>query len=175
MRTRRQQEKSSNHVDKVTVDVETYQCKKPVKCSQDWIPELGLSQSDRDIILNPVGWVTDSVVDASQKLLKCTSPVPGLEPVACGLTMSYTVQPGEFVQILNTGNHHWVTASAIGVPHPVVRVYDSKYSSAGTSLEAQISSMICTQEENVILEFMDVPVQAGILYIQSCIIIIKVQ
>ena len=162
MRTRRQQAKSSNYVDSVTVNVETYQCKKPAERSRDWIPELGLSQSDRDTLLNPVGWVTDSVVDASQKLLKCTSPVPGLEPVACGLTMSYTVQPGEFVQILNTGN---VTASAIGVPHPVIRVYDSKYSSAGTSLEAQISSMICTQEENVTLEFMDVPIQAGILYI----------
>ena len=70
MRTQRQQAKSSNYVDSVTVDVEMYQCKKPAECSRDWIPELGLSQSDRDTLLNPVGWVTDSVVDASQKLLK---------------------------------------------------------------------------------------------------------
>ena len=78
MWTRQQQAKSSNYADSVTVNVETYQCKKPAECSRDCIPELGLSQSDRDTLLNAVEWVTDSVVDASQKLLKCTSPVPGL-------------------------------------------------------------------------------------------------
>ena len=114
--------------------------------------------------MNPVGWLTDSIVDAAQKLLKGTSSVPGLESVACGLTMSCSVQRGEFIQILNTGKDHWVTVSSIGVRHPVVRVYDSKCSAAGTSLEGQISSMVYTKEEHVGLEFMDVPIQAGILY-----------
>ena len=39
-----------------------------------------------------------------------------------------------------------------------MRVYNSLYSSAGTRLEAQISSLIQTE---ISLEFMDVPVQAG--------------
>ena len=159
----RRQRNNVNHVNQEEpVCVETYKCNKPSECCQEWIPELGLSKSDRETLLNPVGWLTDSIVDAAQKLLKDISPVPGLESVACGLTMSFTIQRGDFVQILNTGKGHWVTASSNGTPHPVVCIYDSLYSSAGTTLESQIAGLIHTQEPNIYLEFMDVPVQAGI-------------
>ena len=47
--------------------------------------------------------------------------------------MSFSIQRGDFVQILNTGKGHWVTAASIGAPPCVVRVYDSLYSSAGTA------------------------------------------
>jgi len=67
----------------------------------------------------------------------------------------------EFVQILNTGEGHWVTVSTIGTSHPLVCVFDSLYSSAGTRLEAQIASLIHTEKPEICLEFMDVPVQAG--------------
>ena len=52
--------------------------------------------------------------------------------------------------------------ASIGAPPGVVHIYDSLYSSAGTALESQIASMIHTQEPSFSLEFMDVPVQAGI-------------
>ena len=103
----------------------------------------------------------DSIIDAAQKLFKQISPVSGLESVPCGLTMTFAVQPGEFVQILNTRHGHWVTVSMIGVAHPTVHVYDSLYSSAGTCLEAQISSLIQIEKPEISLEFVDVPVQAG--------------
>ena len=77
--------------------------------------------------------------------------------------MTFTVQPGEFVQIFNTA-WAWplgITVSTIGVAHPTVRVYDSLYSSAGTRLEAQISSLIQTEKPEISLKFMAVPVQAG--------------
>ena len=48
--------------------------------------------------------------------------VPGLDSVAYGLTTSFPIQHGEFVQ---TGKGHWVTASSIGVPYPAVHIYDS--------------------------------------------------
>ena len=40
-------------------------------------------------------------------------------------------------------------------------VYDSLYSSAGTCLETQIASLIQTEEPEISLKFVDVPVQAG--------------
>ena len=119
--------------------------------SQQWIPGLGLTSLDRNCLLNPTSWLTDSIIDTAQKLLKEISPVPGLESVACGLTMTFAVQPGEFIQILNTGHGHWVTVSTIGVAHPTVHVYDSLYSSAGTRLEAQISSLIQTEKPEISL------------------------
>ena len=125
MMTRRQRN-YVNHVNQEEpVCVETYECKKLSECCQSWIPELGLSKPDRETLLNPAGWLTDSIVDAAQMLLKNTSPVPGLEFVACGLTMSFTIQHGDFIQILNAGKGHWVTASSIETTHPVVHIYDS--------------------------------------------------
>ena len=89
--------------------------------------------------------------------------VPGLNSIAYGLTRSFPIQHGEFVQILNTGKGHWVTASSIGVPYPAVHIYDSLYSSAATALESQIARLIHTQRSSIYLDFMDLPVQAGML------------
>jgi len=60
--------------------VEEHQSKKkePVM----WIQELQLSPSDRDILFNSTAWLTDSIVDAAQKLLKKACPVSGLQSVA---------------------------------------------------------------------------------------------
>ena len=111
---KRRQRKPTKHVNlEDPICIETYKCSKPDKLSQQWIPNLGLSGSDRNCLLNPTSWLTDSIFDAAQKLVKQLSPVPGLESVACGLTMAFAVQPGEFVQILNTGHGHWVTVSTI--------------------------------------------------------------
>ena len=44
--------------------VEEHQSKQTVKM---WIPQLELSSSDREILL---AWLTDSIIDATQNLLK---------------------------------------------------------------------------------------------------------
>ena len=124
-----------------------------------WIQELQLSPSDRDILFNSTAWLTDSIVDAAQKLLKKACP-SGLQSVSCGLTMTYDVQPGEFIQVLNMGQGHWVTISTIGTSHPTVRIYDSLYYSAGTQLKAQIAAVMATEKQNLILDFMDVAMQS---------------
>ena len=126
-----------------------------------WIAELELSSSDKEILLSPTAWLTDSIIDAAQNLLKKEFPVPGLQSVGCGLTMTFAIQPGEFIQILNTGQGHWVTISTIGTTHPNVHVYDSLYSCAGTHLKAQIAATMATEKPELILKFMDVPVQSG--------------
>ena len=60
---------------------------------------------------------------------------------------------------------HWtgalVTISTIATSHPTVCVYDSLYSCAGTHLKAQIAAVMATEEPELILEFMDVPIQSG--------------
>ena len=128
MMTRRQGNNVIHINPEEPVCVEMYKCNKLGECCQDWIPELGLSKSDRETLLNPVIWLTDSIIDAAQKLLRDVRPVPGLESVACGLTMSFTIQCSEFIQIMNTGKQHCVNASSLRVAHPVIRIYDSLYS-----------------------------------------------
>ena len=101
----KRQRKCFNHINQEKIiRVELYKCRNLSERHYDWIPELELLKSDRETLLNPVSWLTDSIIDAVQELLKDISPVPGLESVACGLTMSYAIQRGDFVEILNTGN-----------------------------------------------------------------------
>lgn len=56
-----------NHLNQEeSVCVETYKCKKKSKCLHDWIPEIGLSKSDRETLLNPVGFCSQCCTKAAQ-------------------------------------------------------------------------------------------------------------
>ena len=97
--------RSSHRQDVVTVD--RYKLTAPVKRPKPWIPDLELTQTDRDTLLSSIAWVTDSIVNAAQNLLKKANPrMAGFQSVALGLTMSFDVEPGEFVQILHSGHGH---------------------------------------------------------------------
>ena len=121
------------------VDVDSYIVKnKHLVRVKEWLPHLKLNDGDREVLLNPLGWLTDNLINAAQLLLKKASPhVSGLQDVTRGLVLSFDVEPGEFVQILNNQRGHWLTVSTIGCPHPTVSVYDSLYRSAGTRLKSR--------------------------------------
>ena len=70
---------------------------------------------------------------------------------------TFATQPGKLIQILKTGQGHWVTISITGISHPTVHVYDSLYSCAGTHLKVQIAAVMATERPELVLEFMDVP------------------
>ena len=109
----------------------------------------------------PLGWLTDSVVNGAQKLLQRTTVISGFQSVTLGLTINFDVTAGNFIQILHTGIRHWVTVSTIGTLHQSVNVYDSLYSSAGKALQSQIACILATKEAEITLNFMDVPKQSG--------------
>ena len=45
---------------------------------QRWTPELKLLRIDREFILSPVRWLTDSIINAAQKLLQDMCPWYGI-------------------------------------------------------------------------------------------------
>ena len=150
---------SSEHVHPIVV--EDYLVKK--QPPEKWIPELDLYLLDRDVLLNPEAWVTDSIVDAAQTLIKQSSPVGGLQKVCCGLTMSFTAEPSEFIQILCTSRNgdHWLLVSTIGCVYPTVMVYDSKYRTVNKYIEKQIALLYhCTHRE-IRLQFINTQMQYG--------------
>ena len=109
-----------------------------------WLPYLNLSQKDKEILLSPTAWITDSIVNAAQQLLREQFPrLPGLQDVSLGLTMAIDVMPGEFLQILHTSQDHWLT---IGVEHPKVKVYDSLFDFLPNLAKAQIASLLCSKQ-----------------------------
>ena len=58
----------------------------------------------------------------------------GLQEVALGLVLSYSIAQSEFIQIMNTGKHHWVTVSNIGCNDEEMYVYVSSSGSPTNSL-----------------------------------------
>lgn len=103
MMFQRRQEKFNGTEKLDTIDVDSVQLKKR-KQEKFWIKELNLLEQDREILLNPAGELTDSIIDAAQTLLKQAFPqLCGLQSVSCGLTMTFDIEPSEFVQVLNNG------------------------------------------------------------------------
>ena len=150
----------SSYQDAITV--EDYKLKQPLQLQKLWLPELNLAKSDQDILLNPTAWMTDSLMDAAQLLLKKVNPaMQGLQSVTRGITMNFDVEPGEFVQILHNGHGQWLTISTLGNEHPQVEVYDSVYSCCPTLCKAQIAALLSTKQPAIHLKYMDVQMQAG--------------
>ena len=127
--------------------------KKRIKKKNYWIPSLYLLMSDKNDLLRG-RWLNDKILDAAQSLLKRQSNMPGLESTLCGQTLTYSIQTGEFVQILHTGSDHWVTISTIGTKHPTVNLYDSKYDYANNKLQAQVASILHTDKSEINLRYM---------------------
>ncbi len=157
---RQKRTRSSTYHDVVTV--ESYRMSAQLKSKKPWIPDLGLTETDRDTLLSSTAWLTNSIINAAQSLLKKVNPrMPGLQSVTLGLTMSFDVEPGEFVQILHNGCGHWHTISTVGTQHPEVQVYDSMYTCCPTACKALIASLLATNRSAIELKYMDVQMQLG--------------
>ena len=121
---------------------------------------LGLDLTDKKILLSSTEWLNDNIVNAAQKLLKKVNPaMSGLQNVNLGLTMSFNVEPGEFIQILNDGCSHWLTVSTVALKHPEVHAFDSLYTS--TSTKMQISNILYSDKPTITVSFKDVQMQSG--------------
>ena len=73
-------------------------------------------------------WLNDDIITACQNLLQlqCLA-VGGLQHTALSQTFAIEPQAGEFVQISNISESHWITISTtIGCPAASVKVYDSE-------------------------------------------------
>ena len=88
-----------------------------------------LSEDDVKIIESG-DWLTDHIIGVAHSVLRDQFPyIGGMENTTLGPVNSFTIQRGEFVQILHTGSSHWVLASNIGCSSPsVVPLYDSLFS-----------------------------------------------
>ena len=127
------------------------------------IPELGLHPEDK-VCLAKGKWLTDNIINAAQRLLKTThSHIGGLQDTLLGETLSFEIQHGVFVQILNVSQSHWITVSNVGCKKGVVNIYDSIPSFyVPTCTKEQIAAILFANEKTLTLEYKAVQVQQGI-------------
>ena len=127
-----------------------------------WIPYLNLLMYDYEALVGGK-WITDSIINAGQKLLQSVYPlVRGLQVTTLGEVLAYRVERQEFVQILHVSTNHWLTCSTIGCEPGVVNIFDSMSGKdLPTRAKEQITSLVCTPLKQVILKFMRVQRQKG--------------
>jgi len=128
-----------------------------------WVKELQLFVSDRQSIVYG-GWLTDAVIDAAQELIKERFPeIGGLQRTTLGQTLTYAVERGEFVQILNVRGNHWITISSIGCAPNHLNIYDSlPHGDVSSRAKQQIAALLCTRANAITLNFPDVQIQQGL-------------
>ena len=86
--------------------------------------------AEQDIkIITSGEWLTDHIIGAAHSVLRSQFPhAKGLENTTLGPIFNFSVQKGEFAQILHTGSHHWILVSNIGCPNQSeVKLYDSLF------------------------------------------------
>jgi len=79
-----------------------------------------------------------------------------------GETLTFEVQKGKFVQVLNVYGSHWITISNILCSSGVVAVYDSKPDcTLSNQTKRQIASILMTDEEVIYIQIVQVQAQMG--------------
>ena len=94
--------------------------------------------TDFDLITSPTGWLDCDIIQQAQVLLQLENPaIDGFQRPTLGPVRNFNIVSGEFVQILHTGNSHWVCISSIGCMPGHVNLYDSLYHDSVLSQEIE--------------------------------------
>ena len=114
--------------------------------SEFQLEDLGLYPADRLCPTNGK-WVINNIINGCQQLLSNEYPhIRGLTNTSLNETLTFTIQKGEFVQVLNVSGCHWITISTLECQQGVVNVYDSILSCSVTlRTKEQIAVIIFTQ------------------------------
>ena len=137
--------------DIVLTDVTTGQTNKTA-------PLVTLTDSHFKIILSPTGWLDCDIIHQVYILLSSINPsIEGFQRPTLGPVRNFDIVGGEFIQILHTGNYHWVCVSSIGCLPGKVNLYDSLFHNIiEDEVEQQVKSLM---GEDLFKDTTIVPVQ----------------
>ena len=87
-----------------------------------------LNEEHYNLILSPSGWLDCDIIHEVHVNLRNINPgVEGLKRPTLGPCRNFNQVKGEFIQILHTGQQHWVCVGSIGCEDGTVNLYDSLY------------------------------------------------
>ena len=118
-----------------------------------WIQKLNLQEKDQHILSSNTKWLTDDIIDASQRVLASQFPEnAGFQEVSIkGLCYNFAVKPSNFVQILHDGYGHWLMISTIDAQEGEVYVFDSLYATYSFPTKCQVAALLQCQEASITL------------------------
>lgn len=121
-----------------------------------------LSSQDLNTIQRQHGWLNDSVISASQMLLKQHFPhIGGLQPPSLQLVRGFDVHRNKFLQILNVDRIHWCVVSNIGCNQEELNVYDTMYTDVQLSIVPIIAGLVFSAKPTLTIRMIDVNPQGN--------------
>ena len=121
-----------------------------------------IEQTIQPPIQQPVGWLSDAVIGASQLLLLQHFPkIAGLQPPSLQQTRAFQAHQNEFVQIINVRDCHWCVVSNVGCQDGTVNVYDTMYSSMSSTTASIAARLQITSLPKVTVNMVDVGMQSN--------------
>lgn len=118
------------------------------------VENIILNNDDKDILLSKDLWLNDKIINAAQILLKKQFPeIPGFQDTLLQKKHKFSIMNGEFIQIINKDNNHWITVSRIGLNQPaIMKIYDSMRSyDYGIKMKELFASLIHAKEPSILL------------------------
>ena len=129
-----------------------------IKCSH-----YTLSSDDKAAVLSKEGWLSDSIITASQSLLLQEFPhISGLQPPILQQTSSFDVPKGEFVQILHVRSNHWCVVSNVGCDDHTVNVFDTFFDSVAEDTLRVIASIVFSSAPSLTVRMMKIGKQVNL-------------
>ena len=103
-----------------------------------------LSESHYDVIKSTSGWLDCTIIQEAHILLKQVNPmIEGFQKTTLGPARNFDVVTSEFVQILHTGQQHWVCTSSVGCLPGTVNLFDSLFHDIiATEVEEQLKDLM---------------------------------
>ena len=115
-------QKSSSTADEVKF-VKEVKRKTPIEKYKQYAK---LGQAEYDLIMSPTGWLDGTIIHEAQTILRqVNSSIRGFQRPTLGPIRQFDIMTGDFIQILNINNNHWVCVSSIGCPPGHVNLMDS--------------------------------------------------
>jgi len=133
----------------------------PTEPIRYWVKEFELYEDEKRSLLEG-GWISDNLITVVQRLLKTSHPlIGGLEPPVLARVFNLEVQRGQFVQVLNVDDSHWVTISNLFCLPGTVNIYNSLPArELSHDTKKQIAN-IMMNNEFIIVEFIKCQIQLG--------------
>ena len=144
-----------------TIDVE--KTREQYSSPSPWckVGGIQLNQMHKQI-LQSSRWVDDLTITASQNLLREQHPEVGsLQPPVLAAQLAMEPQGGEFVQLVNINNNHWITLSTVGCQPGHINVYDSLHMGLSSEVKEVIADLMQWKGKEITINYCDVQWQIG--------------
>ena len=133
----------------------------PPSTTQIWIKRGGIFlKRYHKAILQSDAWLDDEIITTAQ-IYKSTSIHAGLQATSLGEKFAMVPQTGEFVQVLNVANNHWITISTIGCEDSTVNVYESLRGYLSSRTQRLVADLVQCRNRAIKLQYCDIQWKSG--------------